>query len=338
MKIALIGFGTVGQGFVEILRDRSQALRRDAGLEIQIVSVATRSKGVLSHPEGLDPQMLLDAVANGHLDTYPTHQGLIREWSVEQIVTQSNAEVVIELTPSNLADASPALDYVRAALRTRKHVILANKGPVALAFEELTALAQENGVQLRYEATVMAGTPSLQLALEALQGTTISRARGILNGTTNYILTQMENGATYADALAQAQAKGYAEADPTADVEGWDAAGKVLILANVLFGKQLRMDELSVSGISQLTPDEIGAAGAANARYKLVADVTPSGGSVGLVRLPHSDPLAGVGGATNAITLVTDLLGDVTLVGPGAGRQETGFAILADLLAIHRYA
>jgi len=298
--------------------------------------VVTRSRGMLSHPEGLDPHMLLEAIGEGNLSNYPNQQGLIRDWTAMQVATQSNADVVIEMTYSNLDDALPALEYVRAALGRRKHVVLANKGPVALSFKELSELAKQQGVQLRFEATVMAGTPSLQLALDALAGNKITRAAGILNGTTNYILTQMEEGMAYEDALAQAQEKGYAEADPTADVEGWDAAGKVLILANALFGKQLDLASLDVTGITGLTSDDIDAAREAGERYKLVAEATPDGGRVAPVRLPLSDPLAGVGGATNAITLTTDLMGDITLVGAGAGRTETGFAILADLMAIHK--
>lgn len=338
MKIALIGFGGVGQGFVEILRDRAANLRAQYNFAPQLVAVATRSRGVLSHPEGLDPAMLLDTVADGTLANYPEQQGLIRDWSVLDIVTQSNAEAVIEVTPSNLEDGSPAVSYVQAALKSRKHVVLANKGPVALQLEMLTEIARTQGVQLRYEATVMAGTPSLQMALESLAGCQITRARGILNGTTNYILSQMENGTAYADALADAQEKGYAEPEPSADVDGWDAAGKVLILANALFGVQLDLKSLDVTGITGLTPDDIATATAAGERYKLIAEATPDGGSVRPVRLPLSDPLAGVGGATNAVTYSTDLLGDVTLMGPGAGRTETGFALLADLLAIHRTA
>lgn len=336
MKIALIGFGGVGQGFVEILRDYGAALRKKYGFAPQLVAVATRSRGVLSHPEGLDPAMLLDVVKKGSLVDYPQQQGLIWDWNVLEIVTQTNADVVVEVTPSNLKDGSPAVSYVQAALKSRKHVVLANKGPVALHYGLLQEIARTQGVQLRFEATVMAGTPSIQTALDALAGCTITRARGILNGTTNYILSQMESGTSYADALADAQAKGYAEPEPSADVDGWDAAGKVLILANALYGVQLDLKSLDVTGITALTPDDISAAAEAGERYKLIAEATPDGGRVRPVRLPVRDPLAGVCGATNAITYSTNLMGDVTLVGAGAGRTETGFALLADLLAIHR--
>lgn len=334
MKIALIGFGVVGQGLVEILQNKQDMLRKQYNFQPEIVAVATRSRGTLYHPDGLDLDDLL-ATGNGELNTYPDSPSLVRSWSVLEIIKQSNADVIIEVAHSNLDTGLPAIDHVKTAFENKKHVVLANKGPVALAFNELNTLAKAHDVQFRYEATVMAGTPSLMLAQEALRGTTITEARGILNGTTNYILTRMEAGLDYATALEEAQAKGYAEADPTADVDGWDAAGKVLILASVLFGKSLTFDEINVKGISHLTAADIEAAKAAGERWKLIARVTPDGGHVSPMRLAITDPLAGVSGATNAITFATDLLGDVTLIGAGAGRTETGFGILADLIALN---
>ncbi len=240
----------------------------------------------------------------------------------------------------------PAIDHVKAAFESGKHAVLTNKGPVALAFRKLAELAAAKGVQFRFEGTVMSGTPTIRLAQQALAGCDICEIKGILNGTTNYILTQMESGQSYAAALAEAQRLGYAEADPTADVEGWDAAGKVVILANVLLGGDLRVANVDRTGISRLTLADVEAAKAAGERWKLIARVgaRPSlqGGvsrpqikaSVRPTRLPHSHPLAGVSGAVNACTFSTDLLGDVTLVVPGAGRMETGYAVLGDLLDI----
>jgi homoserine dehydrogenase len=195
-------------------------------------------------------------------------------------------------------------------------------------------------VEFGVEGTVMSGTPSLRLGSELLAGAGVRAVKGIVNGTTNYILTQMESGMSYAEALAEAQAKGYAEADPTGDVEGFDAAGKVVILANLLMGAALGMADVDRAGITALTPAHIADAKAAGERWKLIAAVeqTPNGvkASVKPTRLPITHPLAAVSGATNAITYTTDLLGDVTLIGPGAGRLATGYAILEDILAIGR--
>lgn len=336
MRLALVGFGTVGQGLAEILRDRADELRQRHGLDARLVAVATRRRGTLCCPAGLDPAALLEAAARGSLAHYPAAPGLARDLDVPALLRASGAEALVEASPTDLTTGQPALDYCRAAFDAGLHVVLANKGPVALAYDELRARASQAGRRLGFEATVMAGTPALRLALDALAGCRVLAARGILNGTTNYILTQMEAGLPYADALAQAQALGYAEADPTADVDGWDAAGKALILARVVFGSPLTLADLRVEGIAGLTPADIAAARAAGERWKLVAEVTPEGGCVGPLRLPLSDPLAGVAGTTNAVTYSTDLLGPVTLVGPGAGRLQTAFGLLADLLEIHK--
>jgi homoserine dehydrogenase len=336
MRIAVIGFGVVGQGLAEILRDKAVDLQARHDFNCEIVAVATRSKGTLYHPDGLDIGQLLEAVQKGHLGHYPHVYGLTRNWDVMTLVRQSNADVVAEVSPSNLETGQPALDICYAAFDSGKHVVLTNKGPLVVAYQALHERARQSGRLLRYEGTVMAGTPSIRLAMQALSGCTITEARGILNGTTNYILSQMETGLSYEEALSQAQRFGYAEADPTADVAGWDAAAKVIILSGVLFGKPFAMSELDVKGISGITEKDIQAAREARERWKLIAQVTPNGGSVRPMHLSLSDPLASVSGATNAITFTTDLLGKVTLIGSGAGRLPTGFAVLSDLLDIHK--
>jgi homoserine dehydrogenase len=334
MKLALIGFGVVGQGLVEILRDKADQLRAQNGFEAQIVAVVTRSRGTLYRPQGLDNSALLAAIAKGHLNHYPNTAGLRRDQDMLSLVRDSNADVVVEVSPTNLQTGQPALDACYAAFESGKHVVLANKGPIVVAYSELIERAQQAGKMLRFEATVMAGTPSIRLAIQALAGCRISEARGILNGTTNYILTQMEEGMTYQAALAQAQTLGYAEADPTADVDGWDAAGKGVILARALFNSAIALGEMDVTGITSITLEDVRAAAAAGERWKLVVHITREGGWVKPLRVPLSDPLTAVSGAMNAVTYRTDLLGDVTLLGAGAGRLQTGFGLLADLLDI----
>ncbi len=246
-------------------------------------------------------------------------------------------DVLVEASPTNLQTGQPALDLCSAAFETGKHVVLANKGPVAVAYSELQAQAKAAGKQLRFEATVMGGTPSIRLSMQALAGCHIQRARGILNGTTNYMLTEMDGGLGFAEALELAQALGYAEADPTADVDGWDTAGKAMILAAALFDKKLTLDMMDVRGIRSITPQEIADARTSGERWKLIAEITRDGGSVAPARISESHPLASVSGATNAVTFTTDLLGDVTLIGAGAGGTQTGFGILSDLLEIAQF-
>lgn len=336
-RLALIGFGNVGQGLATILRDLNSALAQHYGAHYTIVAVNTASHGSLYDPDGLDPAQLVDAAGAGRLATLAAPH---RDWTAARVAAESNADVVIEMSPTDLATGEPATSTLRAALQHGRHAITTNKGPVALHYDELAALAAAQGAFLGIEGTVMAGTPVLRLGRELLAGAGITRIIGILNGTTNFILTEMRAGASYETALAEAQALGYAEADPTADVEGHDAAVKLVILGNLLLGGSLRPGEVTTQGISQLTATDIAAAAQAGECWKLVGQIvaTDNGleAAVAPRRLPLSHPLAGVDGATNAVTFSTQLNGDVTLVGPGAGRMETGFAVIGDLLALHR--
>lgn len=257
-----------------------------------------------------------------------------------RMAAESGADVVVELSYTDLETGEPAASHVRAALEAGKHVVTTNKGPIALHYGELEALARERGLCIGVEGTVMSGTPALLVGAHLLRAAGIRRIRGILNGTCNYILTRMEAGSSYDEALREAQERGFAEADPSGDVEGFDAAGKAVILGNLLLEGSLTMSDVERTGISGLSSDDIRAAAAAGERWKLIGSVERVDGrvraSVGPERVPLSHPLASVGDAANAVTYSTELLGDVTLIGPGAGRLETGYAVVTDLLEIHR--
>ena len=337
-RLALIGFGTVGQGLVQILAERGEDLRDRYGLDVRITAVSDVNRGSVHRAEGFAPQELLDAVEGAGLDSLAADD---RGWDALETIRRAQAGVVAELAYTDLATGEPALSHVRAALEAGRHVITTNKGPVALRFPELLALAEERGVRIEAEGTVMSGTPALNLGTQLLAGAGVTRIEGILNGTTNYILTRMEAGMGYDEALAEAQERGYAEADPTGDVEGIDAAGKVVILANLVMGRALTMDDVQREGISGLSREDVEAAAKAGERWKLIGSVRRDGDDVvarvAPQRLKADHPLASIGGATNAIAYGTELLGDVTLIGPGAGRLETGYALIEDLLAIHRH-
>ncbi len=340
-KLALIGFGVVGQGLAEILRDKVDVLRDTIDFEAQIVAVSDLLKGAVYHPDGLEVAKLLEVVqSTGKLDDYPDSPGLERGWDSFKTIRQSNADSVVEVSYTDIKTGQPAIDHCRAAFESGKNVVMSNKGPVALAYAELSALAKKKGVRWEFEGTVMSGTPALRMPLTALSGNNISEVRGIFNGTTNYILTKMEEEMSYELALKQAQELGYAEADPTADVEGYDAVGKVVILANVVMNASLTKEEVSCQGISHLTMLDIAQAKAEGKRWKLIGRAKKEGerviASVGPEMVPLFDPLSGVMGASNAITYECDLAGPITLVGAGAGRVETGFSILIDLINIER--
>jgi homoserine dehydrogenase len=336
--LALIGFGTVGQGLAEILIDKEDQLNKLYGYSASVVAISDINRGAIFKADGLDLGKVLEQVeSDGRIGDQP---GADAGWDSLETIRNSGADVVVELTYTDIETGQPASDHVRAALEQGCHVVTSNKGPLALFGQELARLAREKGVQFRYEGTVISGTPALNLAMETLAGTDIREVRGILNGTTNFILTEMEAGAGYEETLKKAQQLGYAEAKPDADVEGWDALAKIVIIANMLMGGDLKTSQVDCTGITRITAEDMSAARRENARWKLIARAWREDGriqaSVSPRKVPMDDFLAGVSGATNAITFETDLLGPVTIVGPGAGKVETGYSILVDLLAIHR--
>ena len=338
-RLALIGFGNVGQGLAQILADRGNLYADRFGVYFKIVAVSDLLKGRICDPDGLDPAVMLHTIqAEGNLEKVP---GASLGWDALGTIAESDADIVVEMSYTDLETGEPAMSHIRRALELGKHVVTTNKGPTALHFPQLRALAQERGVEIRVEGTVLSGTPALRLGLDSLTAAGVRKIQGILNGTTNFILTHMENGVTYPQALAEAQEKGYAEADPSNDVDGHDAAAKIVILANLLMDLPLTMQDVRCEGITHLTQDDLAEARAQDERWKLLGVVERTTeesftASVQPVRLPLSHPLAGVSGAKNAVTYSTELLGEVTLIGPGAGRVETGYALVSDMLAIHR--
>ncbi len=336
MRLLFIGFGTVGQGLAELLIEKKGSLAAEYGFDWSVVGISDFLKGSCYHPEGIDLARAVDVAEKGESLSAIEPGGC--DWDALTMIDRAEADAVVELTYTDIDTGEPATSHVRAALERGMHVATTNKGPVALHVHELSRLARQRGVLFLFEGTVMSGTPVLNLVRETLAGSKILEMRGILNGTTNYILTRMEEGLDYESALAKAQELGYAEAVPNADVLGWDALAKVTILANVVFGADLMPGDNPCQGITGITADDVAAATVAGQRYKLIGRVWREGGEVRAAVAPqlvdNTHPLAAVMGATNAVTIATDTLGEVTIVGPGAGKRETGFSVLNDLLHI----
>lgn len=336
-KIALIGFGTVGQGLCEILLDKEKYLKEKYDFEYDVVAIADFAYGNAYNPDGLNISEFLDKASNKQKFTND-----LKDWDTLTFIKECNADIVCELTYTDLTSGGPAVDHVKTALGSGKHVVTSNKGPVALFYREMKKIADDNNVKFMIEGTVVSGTPVINLSEGPLAGCEITKIRGILNGTTNYILTEMEKGMDYEEVLKKAQELGYAEADPTGDVEGYDARGKVTILANVVMGGDINIKDVSCKGITSITPDDIKFATEQGKRWKLIGTVENKDGKVTGSVAPEmvdvSHPLAGVSGAANALTITTDLLGDITIMGPGAGKIETGYSLLTDILSISRSA
>ncbi len=338
-NIALIGFGGVNRALAQLVADSNDRWDAELGLRLNIVAVSDLHLGSVISPIGIDARMLVETkFAKGGFEQL---SGGNAEADNEAVIKHASADIIVEATFTNPVDGEPAISHCRWALESGKHVVTTNKGPVALASAELKALAARNGVMFEYEGAVMSGTPVIRMAQKTLSGAGIHGFEGILNGTSNFVLGRMEGGLGFADAVKEAQSRGYAEADPTADVEGYDVRLKVVILANELLGGKLTPKDVACQGISGLTAANIETAAQEGCRWKLIgsaclaedgrieARVTPQ-------RLPLDHPLAGVGGANNAVSFKTGLLGAVTVTGPGAGRIETAYALLSDIIAIHQ--
>jgi homoserine dehydrogenase len=310
-KIALLGYGTVGAAVDRLLAASSDDIERATGHRLNLVRALVR-----------DPARYPDAMA-GLLTT-----------DFDEIAGDPTIAVVAEA----MGGLDPAGPYVLELLERGKHVVTANKQLVARRAPELFAAAAASGVQLRFEASVCAAIPVIKVLREALVVTNVHRVLGIVNGTTNFVLTEMEGGATYAEALAGAQALGYAEADPTDDVSGADAAAKMAILATVAFNTQVALEDVDHTGITEIDPIDVTAARELEMVVRLVgaARLVDGGYDVrvepAFVDAQH--PLAKVDGAFNAVMLQGDAIREITLAGPGAGGAETASAIVADIAGV----
>ncbi|UCZ51410.1 homoserine dehydrogenase [Bacillus shivajii] len=337
LKIAFIGFGGVGQALAKLLEEKKDQLIDQYDIEPCVVAVSDVMKGSVYNPDGLNINKLLTSIEEtGSVENYSDKEGLKIGLTSLETIKETNADVIVEVTFTDVNTGQPAIDHCRTAFECKKSVITTNKGPVALAYKDLAALAKENNVFWGFEGTVMSGTPALRLPITSLAGNEISEITGILNGTTNFMFTEMENGKTYDEALETAQRLGYAEADPTSDVEGYDARYKAVILANYVMKKEIKASDVQCEGMRSITKDMVAEALAENKRWRLITRVKKDGNNVyASVRPEKLDvihPLANVTGATNAIIYDCDLSGPIMLTGAGAGLVETGYSLLIDLI------
>ena len=327
--LILVGYGNVARRFVELLGERAELVRRDCGLSVAIVGVVTRRDGPRYLGEEFGRTRATSAMS------------FIRE-ACRRYATAARAGrlVVVETTTLDIARGEPAISHVRAALAGGAHVITANKGPAAFAYRALSRAAERAGRRFLFEGAVMDGVPLFNLVRETLPVASIGGFRGIVNSTTNYILTAMEEGQPFDAALADMQARGIAEADPTLDLDGWDAAAKTAALANVWLDARITPHDVAREGISPAAATRARQALAAGQRLKLVASAVrqPRGvaARVSLESLPADDFLAGVEAQQNALLLRTDLLDEIAVVQRGGSLTHTAYALLSDLITIAR--
>jgi homoserine dehydrogenase len=339
LDVWVVGLGTVGCWLLRRIDSQGDAPLSGYGVEPRLVGAGNSRDGFIHRAEGLDPGLLLDLLGGG--SPISEHPDVERwETSIDGLAATA-ADVLVEVSASP-RDGQPGVDHMREALGRGIPVVTSNKWPVALHGVELTELAAKHGSSFRAESTVMSGTPVLSTLTEGLAGATVVAIRGVLNATVNFMLSRMAVGEDYDGALAQAQRAGLAERDPAADVKGDDETAKAMILAGLVFGSQLRPDDVACRGVAQLDAAEVEAAAAAGARLRSVTAIELGGEGAPLtariepVATPRHDPLWGVEGSDNAVVCTTEPVGTVTVAGPGAGPALAGQGVLSDLIAVAR--
>lgn len=367
--LALIGFGNVGRRFARLLEEQRGRLRHEFDLECHTVGVTTRNHGYAVAEAGgvIDAVMAAEALESGgslpqspgaadtgidrsgaraphHLQ--PGEQGRSPRMDLPAFMaclerlasSEAPLKVVVETTTLNIEDARPAIDHVERALTAGCHVVTANKGPAAFAYRRLATMASMADVSFLFEGAVMDGIPVFNLVRDTLPAVTILGFRGVVNSTTNHILTALEDGEEFTPALARMQAAGIAEADPSLDVDGWDAAAKAAVLANVLLGADLTPHDVDRTGLGPTTAAQVRGAVARGNRLRLVASARR--GERPVVRpieLPPDDLLAGLRSMANALVLETDLVGRVAITQLDGSLTQTAYALLSDLVTIRRH-
>lgn len=334
MRLIMIGFGSVGRSFAEIVAKSSNTLRKQYGIALTIVAIVDRGGAVISQ-EGVDISEVLSA--RNSSGSVAGHSTLGRRGiTASNVIDKVEADVLLELTPTILPDGEPGLSHIESAIKKGMNVVTTNKGPLAAAMPSLLELARYQGIEFKFSGTVGGGTPILSFAKKCLTGCKIESVEGILNGTTNYILTRMlDSGITMNEALKEAQKAGLAEADPAYDITGLDTASKLVIISNSIMDRRVSITDVDYDGISKVTVDDMEKARRSGNAIKLVGRIDKFEISVHPRAIPLTSPLS-VRGSLNTVLFNTDMAGTVVLTGRGAGGTETSVAVLRDLIDLKR--
>jgi homoserine dehydrogenase len=333
-NLALIGFGNVGRSFARLLLRKETELKDQYGLSFAITTIATGQHGAALDRQGLDIEKALKAVENGQslntLSAQPAPTELL------ELIRTCGADVLFENSPVNYQTGQPALDHLRTALECGMYAITANKGPVVHGYRSLTELARSKGRKFFFESTVMDGAPIFSLFRSTLPAARLLSFRGVLNSTTNLILTRMENGESFEAAVRYAQKVGVAETDPSGDIDGWDASVKVAALATVLMDTPLKPADVDRQGIRQITAEDIARAKAAGKRWKLVCSARRTEQGIQAKVAPElvgmDSPMFSVEGTTSIVQFETDVLGLLSVVESNPGPDTTAYGLLADFI------
>jgi homoserine dehydrogenase len=340
LKLCFMGLGSVGRELIKLIDHKRDEVQAQYDLSFKIVGIATGKHGILVDPNGIDHAYALSGQWEADRVDRRDRAWPSTEDNRLKMIRECGANALVEMSPINRETGRPALDYLELALNLGMHAISANKGPVVHGYNRLSTLAKQQGKAFLFEATVMDGFPLLNLYRECLPATRVLGFRGVLNSTTNLILTLMEEGKSFEEAVQHAQDIGIAETDPSNDIDGWDSAVKVCVLSNVLMGADIRPNDVNRTGIGGITSEMIKAAQLARRKWRLLCTSEWVDGQlkarVAPEEVPANDPLFRLYGTTSAIQIKTDTLNQLTLLETAPTPAQTAFGVLADLISAAR--
>lgn len=347
LKIAMLGFGNAGRAFGRILLEKHEEIKEKYGCDVQVAAITTGSRGTLlaaplensstdSGYSGIDLKEAIRQIEeDGRFDPADPHYSTLTSM---EVVEKADYDVVLELTPLQIFSGQPAADHLRGAMKRGKHAITANKGPIAWSYRELADLAAERGVLFYYETTVMDGTPIFNLVDETLKFCRVTEVSGILNTTTNFVLEELGKGKAFDEVMEEGRRRGFVEADPSMDMDGWDAAAKITALLNVLMDAAITPKDIDRTGVSHITWQDIQAADSRGCVIKLLCHGTIDNGrvigSVKPTEVPKNQILANIDGTSSVVSITTDLMGKLTLVEHDPELLQTGYGIFSDLVRV----
>lgn len=336
LRIVILGFGNAGQAFAKLLLKKKADLLSQFDCEVRVVAITTKSRGSLNNSDGIDLEKAIADIEK--MNRFDENGKDFSSLSSMEVANTVDYDVLVELTPLEIFSGQPAIDHITAALSRKKHAITANKGPIAWAYETLRNLAEEQEVLFYYETTVMDGTPIFNLVDDTLQLCKVIEVNGILNSTTNFVLEELAKGKGHEEVLIEGRERGFVEADPSMDIEGWDAAAKTAALLNVLMNANITPYDIERKGIEDITYENIKDAESRGNRIKLLCHGSIENGKViGRVwpeEISKENILASIKGTSSVVSITTDLMGTVSIVEHDPEIEQTGYGIFSDLIRI----
>lgn len=336
LSVCMVGFGNAGKEFCRMLLEKREEIKDTYNFDVIVTAISTKSKGALYDPVGVDLNRALHEAETEGKFSQDNPQRV--DGSTLEIIQKSGADVLVELSTLSIKDGQPAISHIEEAFRNNMHVITANKGPIAWDYKRLKRMANEKNLAFLHETTVMDGTPVFNLVEKTLPGCRVLRFKGILNSTTNFIMEEMEAGSDFETALKEAQRRGFAEANPSMDIDGWDAAAKTAALINVLMDGEVNPMTIDTTGISGITVKDIEEAKKKGGKIKLLCEGYRENGRVkGRVYpafVDNRDIFSKVDSTTSILSITTDLMGEICIVERNPEIQQTAYGIYSDLLTL----